>query len=93
MMSVLADKNILLSRKIQHISKRSTREKLLSFLDEQAALHNSTQFLIPFNRQELADYLCVDRSAMSAELSRLRQEGVLSYHRSAFKLHKQESRQ
>ncbi len=93
MMGVLADKNILLSRKIQHISKRSTREKLLSFLHEQAGLHRNAQFLIPFNRQELADYLCVDRSAMSAELSRLQQEGVLSFHRSAFKLHVQEDGQ
>ena len=86
MMFLLAEKNILQSRKIRHISRRSTREKLLSYLNEQAAIHRSSQFIIPFTRQELADYLCVDRSAMSAELSRLQNEGVLSYHKSAFKL-------
>ena len=85
-MFLLAEKNILQSRKIRHISRRSTREKLLSYLNEQAAIHRSPQFIIPFTRQELADYLCVDRSAMSAELSRLQIEGVLSYHKSAFKL-------
>ena len=56
------------------------------YLNDQAAIHRSSQFIIPFTRQELADYLCVDRSAMSAELSRLQNEGVLSYHKSAFKL-------
>lgn len=86
LMRVLAEKNIQQSRKIRHLSRRSTREKLLSYLGEQAALNRSAQFLIPFTRQELADYLCVDRSAMSAELSKLQREGVLSYHKSAFKL-------
>lgn len=87
MMGILAQKNLTLNSKIQHLSRRTTREKLLSFLNEQAARHNSAQFIIPFDRQELADYLCVERSAMSAELSRLQKEGVLSYHKSAFKLH------
>lgn len=87
MMGILARKNLLLNSKIQHISRRTTREKLLSFLNEQAHTHKSAQFIIPFDRQELADYLCVERSAMSAELSRLQKEGVLSYHKSAFKLY------
>ncbi len=86
MMSILAQKSLLLSSKIRHISKRTTREKLLSYLYEQASASQSTQFIIPFNRQELADYLCVDRSAMSNELSKLQQEGILSFHKSAFKL-------
>ncbi len=87
MMGILARKNLMLNSKIQHISRRTTREKLLSYLNEQAHAHKSAQFIIPFDRQELADYLCVERSAMSAELSRLQKEGVLSYHKSAFKLH------
>ena len=87
MMGILARKNLILNSKIQHISRRTTREKLISYLNEQANLNKSAQFIIPFDRQELADYLCVERSAMSAELSRLQKEGVLSFHKSAFKLH------
>ena len=87
MMAVLADKNIMLNQKIEHISKRTTREKLLSYLSEQAARHGANEFSIPFNRQQLADYLCVDRSAMSGTLCKLRDEGILSFHRNAFKLY------
>lgn len=86
MLGILAQKNLLQNRKLEHLSKRTTREKLLSYLGEQARLAGSGTFTIPFNRQQLADYLCVERSAMSAELSRLREEGVLETHRSAFKL-------
>lgn len=80
MLAVLASRNILLNQKIEHISKRSTREKLLSYLSDQADRQGSDEFDIPFNRQELADYLCVDRSAMSAELSRMQEEGILRFH-------------
>lgn len=80
MLAVLASRNILLNQKIEHISKRSTREKLLSYLSDQADKQGSDEFDIPFNRQELADYLCVDRSAMSAELSRMQEEGILRFH-------------
>ena len=69
-----------------HLSRRSTREKLLSYLSEQAARAGGTEFSIPFDRQGLADYLCVERSAMSAVLSRLREEGVLETHRNHFRL-------
>ncbi len=86
MLRVLANKNVLLSRKMEHLSKRTTREKLLSYLSEQAVICRSREFVIPFNRQELADYLCVDRSAMSAELGRLRDEGLLEFERSRFLL-------
>ncbi|HBR08604.1 MAG TPA: Crp/Fnr family transcriptional regulator [Clostridiales bacterium] len=86
MLAVLAQKNIQLNLKIEHISKRSTREKLLSYLSSQAARQGSDEFDIPFNRQELADYLCVDRSAMSAELSRMRKEGILRYQANRFSL-------
>ncbi len=89
MLAVLAEKDLLLSRRIGHLSKRSTREKLLSYLFEQSQLCGSRSFVIPFDRQALADYLCVDRSAMSAALSRLREEGLIEYHRSRFTLTEQ----
>jgi CRP-like cAMP-binding protein len=84
LMAILARKNILLGSKIRHLSRRTTRDKLLSYLTEQAREAGSRSFSIPFNRQELADYLCVDRSAMSSELSRLRAEGVLDYEKNEF---------
>lgn len=86
MLAVMADKNLLLNRRLGHLSKRSTREKLLSYFSEQAAQGGSAEFTIPFNRQELADYLCVERSAMSAALSKLQAEGVLETRRSHFRL-------
>lgn len=86
MLSILASKNILLNRKIEHLSKRTTREKLLSYLSDQAARSGGREFDIPFSRQELADYLCVDRSAMSSELSKLQREGVLHFCRNHFLL-------
>ena len=86
MLAVVADKNLMLNRRIGHLSKRSTREKLLSYLSEQAALHGSAAFSIPFDRQQPADYLCVERSAMSAVLSKLREEGVLEVERNRFRL-------
>lgn len=86
MMAVLADKNILLSRKIEHLSRRTTREKLLSFLSDQAQRTGSGTFDIPFSRQELADYLCVERSAMSAALSAMKADGLLDYTRNHFTL-------
>ena len=87
MVRVLASKNLMLNEKLRCLSRRSTREKLLAYLSSRARAASSLTFSIPFNRQELADYLCVDRSAMSAELSRLRQEGILDFDRSQFRLH------
>ena len=84
MVYILARKNVMLSEKISHISKRSTREKLLSYLSSQSKRAKSRHFFIPFNRQELADYLCVERSAMSAELSRLKGDGILDYKKHEF---------
>lgn len=86
MLGILAEKNLMLNRRLVHLSRRSTREKLLSYLREQSAAQGGGTFTIPFNRQELADYLCVDRSAMSAALSKLRREGVLETSRSRFRL-------
>lgn len=81
-----ARKNLALTRKLSHMSKRNTREKLLSYLSSQSLSAGSDLFEIPFNRQQLADYLCVDRSAMSNELCKMRDEGLLTFERSSFHL-------
>lgn len=83
---ILAEHNLLLTRKIEHITRRTTREKLLSYLNEQAQLQGGDEFIIPFNREQLADYLCVERSAMSAELSRMRRDGLIAFERNRFRL-------
>ena len=67
-----------MNEKITHLSKRSTKEKVLSYLSARAAKCGSDEFDIPFNRQQLADYLSVDRSAMSAELSRMKKNDFLA---------------
>lgn len=85
MLKILADKNIMLTQKINNMSQRTTREKLLSYLADASTRANSRVFKIPFNRQELADYLCVDRSAMSSELGKLKAEGIIDFARSEFK--------
>ncbi len=82
----VAEKNRMLVQKLGHISKRSTREKLISYLSQEAKRHNSASFIIPFNRQQLADFLSVDRSAMSNELCKMRDEGLLEFDKSAFRL-------
>ena len=72
----ISEKNRKLVQKLGHMSKRSTREKLISYLSEEAKKQNSSDFSIPFNRQQLADFLSVDRSAMSNELCKMRDEGL-----------------
>jgi len=83
---ILARKNIMLQSKMEHITKRATREKLLSYLSEQARLYGSNSFEIPFDRQGLADYLSVERSALSAEMSRLKSEKVIDYRKNHFEI-------
>lgn len=82
----ISEKNQALLQKLGHISKRTTREKLISYLSEEAKRHNSPTFTIPFNRQQLADFLSVDRSAMSTELCKMRNEGLLEFDKNRFKL-------
>ena len=86
MFFAISEKNRKLVQKLGHMSKRSTREKLISFLSEEAKRHNSSNFTIPFNRQQLADFLSVDRSAMSNELCKMRDEGLLEFDKNAFRL-------
>ena len=84
LMQIMARKNLAFHQKLQITSRRTTREKLLAYLNLQAKLHGSAAFSIPFDRQELADYLGVDRSGLSAELGRLRNEGVLECQKNHF---------
>lgn len=84
MLQLLAQKNLQLNQKIETISARTTREKLFTYLSSIAQSYNSTSFTIPFNRQELADYLSVDRSAMSTELGKMRDEGYINFHKNTF---------
>lgn len=86
LVDILATNNLSLVQKLTHITKRSTREKLISYLSLQATLNHSNCFCIPFNRQQLADFLAIDRSAMSNELSKMRNEGLIEYHKNNFKL-------
>ena len=82
----ISEKNRKLVQKIGYMSRRTTREKLIAYLSEEAKRQNSSEFSIPFNRQQLADFLSVDRSAMSNELCKMRDEGLLEFERSVFKL-------
>lgn len=82
----ISEKNRKLVQKLGHMSQRSTREKLISYLSEEAKRQNNSKLVIPFNRQQLADFLSVDRSAMSNELSKMRNEGLLKFERNRFEL-------
>lgn len=86
MFFAISDKNRKLVQKLGHMSKRTTREKLISYLSEESKKQNSSNFTIPFNRQQLADFLSVDRSAMSNELCKMRDEGLIEFDKNYFKL-------
>ncbi|MGI5918194.1 MAG: Crp/Fnr family transcriptional regulator [Christensenellales bacterium] len=84
MMREVARKNLEMSEKLDHLSRKTTRQKIASFLLSQAAKAGSSRFDIALDRQALADYLCVNRSALSRELSGLSDLGLINYHRSSF---------
>ena len=86
MFFVISDKNRKLVQKLGHMSGRTTRAKLISYLSEEAKRQGASVFTVPFNRQQLADYLCVDRSAMSNELCKMRDEGMIKFEKSRFEL-------
>ena len=86
LMKDLAEKTIMFHQRIDITSKRSTRDKLLEYLNQRAKKEGSNSFIIPFNRQELADYLEVDRSGLSVEIGKLRDEGVLISRKNYFEL-------
>lgn len=86
MVRVIANKNRDLMRKVEAVSKRSIREKLLAYLSIQAQIQGSRYFEIPLGRVELAEYLCVDRSALTRELVKMKVEGLIDYDRNCFKM-------
>jgi len=86
LLKLVAMKNLVFDQKIQVTSKRTTREKLMTYLLDQAKLQGGSTISIPFDRQELADYLEVDRSGLSAEISKLRREGILESEKNKFVL-------
>ena len=86
LLKIVSLRNIQLSQTLEITGKRTTREKLLAYLIGQAKFRGSDSFTIPFDRQALADYLQVERSAMSAEISKLRREGVLESKKNHFRL-------
>lgn len=82
----ISEKNRRLVEKLGHMAQRTTREKLMSYLSEESKRRGSAEFTIPYSRQQLADFLSVDRSAMSNELSKMRDEGMVEFDRSRFVL-------
>lgn len=86
MVRIIAGKNRDLMRKVEVVSKRTIREKLLVYLSLQAQMQNSRYFKLPFGRLELAEYLCVDRSALTRELAKMKEEGLIDYDKNCFKI-------
>jgi len=86
LLSIASQKNLNLSRRIFHTSSKSIRGRLLSYLSFQSLQQGSREFDIPFNRQQLADYLSVDRSALSNELSKMQRDGLIRVDRNHFRL-------
>ena len=84
LLNAMAQKNISLTQKIEHLSKRTIRDRLLSYLSTESMKANSSSFEIPFNRQQLASYLAVDRSALCSEISKLQKEGIITCHKNRF---------
>ena len=86
MLHVIAGKNRDLMRKVEVVSKRSIREKLLTYLSLQAQARETRYFEIPLGRVELAEYLCVDRSALTRELAKMKEEGLIDYDKNCFRI-------
>ena len=82
----LAEKNLRLNEKLTHMGQRTTRAKLMSYFSAEAQRRGGYEFDIPFSRQQLADYLGVERSGLSMELGKMRDEGLLDFHKSHFLL-------
>jgi len=86
MVMLIADKNKTLIEKLEVVSKKTLREKILTYLSLQAQHHGEKYFEIPLGRLELADYLCADRSALTRELTNMKTEGLLDYEKNIFRL-------
>lgn len=87
LLRISAQKSLNLSSRMMHTAPKALRERLLSYLSEQAMINGSTHFTIPFDRQQLADYLGVDRSAMSNELSKMQKDELISFKKNEFTLY------
>ena len=81
-----SDMCVALAKRMLHTSPKSIRHRLMSYLAEQAMMNDSNKFKIPFNRQQLADYLNVNRPAMSNELSKMQEDGLLKFHKFDFEI-------
>lgn len=90
LLSISSQKNLALSRRILHTSPKTIRERLMSYFSERAAIAKDKSFEIEFNRQQLADYLSVDRSALSNELSKMKRDGLISFCKNRFILNSEE---
>ncbi len=86
MVHIIANKNRDLMRKVEVISKKTLREKILAYLSIQAQLQDSRYFEIPLGRVELAEYLCADRSALTRELAKMKAEGLIDYDKNCFRI-------
>ena len=86
LLSISSNNNIRLSDRMLNTSSKTIRGRLISYLSQEAHKNGSSEFSIPLNRQELSDYLNVDRSALSKELGRMRDEDILSFHKNKFLL-------
>lgn len=79
-------KNLQLSRRSMHTSPKTIRERLFSYFSQLVSMQGSRQIIIPFDRQQLADYLNLDRSALSKELGKMRKDGLITYHKNVFEI-------
>lgn len=86
LLTLLACKNMELTKKVDVLSQRTVRSKLMEYLSTQARLQRCVSFDIPFNRQQLADYLAVDRCSMTVELGKMQKEGILRFEKNHFTL-------
>lgn len=86
LLALVAGENLRKMNKIEILSRKGVREKILTYLSLQSSFHGSRSFAIPFNREELADYLCLNRSRLSHELSRMQQEGLIRYKKNYFEV-------
>lgn len=87
MLRIVSEKALMLNRKVEYLSIKSMRAKVCTYLLEQCKKSGSKVFMLPMNRNELADYLNVSRPSMSREMSRLREEGIIDFHRESIRIH------
>lgn len=84
LLKIIAQKNVLLNQKMSYITHKTIRNKLEAYFYDMIEKSGSYTFTIPYNRNELADYLCADRSAISRELSKMKSEGIIDFNKNVF---------